>query len=328
MFRFVVNPIQFRSCFSTAVSTIVSPTQLMPYKISSTKKTSTHHIMNICKLRDPIRHNYLYDEYVSNTTYNSETVNLTPLMNKYKITGAKLLMSLVNTNSDIHKVTDMTWDESQKMCGKYIDKYRNIRDSYFVCGVPSIGFQQFINYMDYDSRTKNSNGYSAFHNIIIQLLDKEMEHVYYKGEASIRNLSTKSTILADCMNIVGYSLNIYGQNDNIPLHSLPPIVRYLYDTIIKHVTHTLDDTAINITCLLNNYKISSEELYASIVCPDETYKNKIDTCKKLLSDNNNYIPSLNILFDEKNQVIYNRQGIYRSLALLVLNKLSDSCISQ
>lgn len=284
-------------------------------------------LLSLCKLQNPRQYLNLYSEYTSKIQVTNNKVNVSSLMATHKIPGYKLLFNMANLGH--LSVRNVTWDEAQSLCGQFISTYKGRPlHNFFVKGIPSFGSIQndLKDYTENDSKdTKNyskdktdprlhtqiinttlydmayGNIYT-FHNVMIKLLD---EQIKYQGNSSIKFESTANKIKKAC--------DITSNED---------LYNKLYNEIVNNTTHSVNDTVIDITRLLNKYKIKSEELYSCMI--DQSYSMcRITVCKNVLDKNNYYIGSLNTLFrqsmDESQFInIYNNPHIYDVLVELVI----------
>ena len=147
------------------------------YCESSLSTSTTHLIKYIANVVDIRRSDTLYREFTNNTRHfeNEKFIELTNVMDRNKITGTQLLLSLNNdaylkNSSKYVSSNRMNLYEAEELVkrGEYIEKFHNIviKNSFR----SNEGDVQVINIRDYDDEHGNGQFYKSF----ISLLNMNM----------------------------------------------------------------------------------------------------------------------------------------------------------
>jgi hypothetical protein len=213
---------------------------------SKTKKI----IKDRCKVIDNKRSNILYTEFTDLTRHyiNDTYINLTPLMNKYKISGAMLFLYMNNEAYFAKYKTPNAYKECCRVNGllasnsvieknNVIDKYNDIviKNTFR----KTLDEEQIINMLHYD----NAGTEGLFYTSVLSLLNG---HIKYEHSHSIRNEETEELIKKICFAI--YPIN----------------PRKLLNEFINNTSHSLNDTQVDVTELMDKYDIKGYELFYSM----------------------------------------------------------------
>lgn len=218
-------------------------------KESVIKNSTINLIKDVCNIFevDEDRSKILFNEFTNNTRHfnNDKLIDMTDIMNKYQISGAKLLAvmnnyvyycqkySNCNDNNKNTKINNMNAQNYIKK-NRYVDKLGNItiKNTFRL----TINEKQIIDIDRYDT----ANGFGKFYKSFLWLLS---QYPIYLGEYSIRNNKTKEKIYNICNTIN------------------PQNAKTLYKTFVDSVDHLNYDNHLDITRLMNQYDIESHELF-------------------------------------------------------------------